>query len=62
MKYILTLLAVAFFSFFIVWLGINLILGCETWDREMWTEQNSCYVPWDKTLDFLTKEKDNKFS
>jgi len=56
MKYIWTLLAVAFFSFFIVWLGINLILGCETWDKEMWTEQNSCYAPWDKELDFLPKE------
>jgi len=30
------------FAWFIVFIGINLILGCETWDQELWTETNSC--------------------
>ncbi len=24
---------------------INLILGCDTWDQELWTEYNSCILP-----------------
>ena len=24
---------------------INLFLGCETWDRELWTAYNSCTMP-----------------
>mgnify|MGYP003628339787 FL=1 len=24
---------------------INLFLGCETWDRELWTAYNSCIMP-----------------
>jgi high-affinity Fe2+/Pb2+ permease len=29
-------------AWFIVFIGINMILGCETWDQELWTETNSC--------------------
>ena len=28
-------------AWFIVFIGINMILGCETWDQELWTETNS---------------------
>lgn len=26
---------------------VNLLTGCTTWDREQWTEQNSCVAPKD---------------
>ena len=29
-------------AWFIVFIFINLILGCETWDQSLWTETNSC--------------------
>ena len=29
-------------AWFIVFIGINMILGCETCDQELWTETNSC--------------------
>ena len=29
-------------AWFIVFIGINMILGCETWDQELWTETKSC--------------------
>ena len=25
--------------------GINFLLGCETWDQSYWTEYNSCITP-----------------
>ena len=30
------------FIYMVVFCGINLVLGCETWDESLWTEQNSC--------------------
>ena len=24
---------------------INLFLGCETWEKELWTQYNSCIMP-----------------
>ena len=32
-------------SFSLVFVIINLFLGCETWDRELWTAYNSCITP-----------------
>ena len=32
-------------SFFLCFVIINLFLGCETWDRELWTAYNSCILP-----------------
>lgn len=29
-------------GFFLAFVIINLILGCETWDESLWTETNSC--------------------
>ena len=31
--------------FFIAFLMINMILGCETWQQEYWTVHNSCWYP-----------------
>mgnify|MGYP003116010527 CR=1 FL=1 len=31
-----------FISFLFTFMIINLILGCETWNQELWTETNSC--------------------
>ena len=32
-------------SFSLCFVIINLFLGCETWDRELWTVYNSCITP-----------------
>ena len=32
-------------SFSLSFIIINLFLGCETWDRELWTAYNSCITP-----------------
>ena len=32
-------------SFSLTFVIINLFLGCETWDRELWTAYNSCIMP-----------------
>ena len=32
-------------SFSLCFVIINLFLGCETWDRELWTAYNSCIMP-----------------
>ena len=32
-------------SFSLCFVIINLLLGCETWDRELWTTFNSCITP-----------------
>ena len=34
-----------FVSFLFTFILINLILGCDTWDQELWTEYNSCILP-----------------
>ena len=41
-----TITLIAFLiGFIIVFLGINLLLGCETWDSSLWTDRNSCLMP-----------------
>ena len=32
-------------SFSLSLIIMNLFLGCETWDRELWTAYNSCITP-----------------
>jgi len=29
-------------AWFIVFLFVNMILGCESWNKDLWTENNSC--------------------
>jgi len=29
-------------ALFMVFLFINVVLGCETWNKDLWTEHNSC--------------------
>ena len=29
----------------LIFLGVNLSLGCDTWQQEFWTEYNSCWYP-----------------
>ena len=40
-----SLLLAFLIGFIIVFLGINLLLGCETWDSSLWTDRNSCLMP-----------------
>ena len=35
---------------FILYIIINFLLGCESWDQEYWTANNSCMYP----LEFLS--------
>ena len=32
-------------SFSLSFIIMNLFLGCETWDKELWTAYNSCILP-----------------
>jgi len=32
-------------AYLIMFLGINLILNCQTWDSSLWTETSSCVMP-----------------
>lgn len=32
-------------ALFTVFLLINVVLGCESWDSNLWTERNSCVTP-----------------
>ena len=32
-------------SFSLSFIIMNLFLGCETWDEELWTAYNSCILP-----------------
>ena len=38
---------IVFISLFITFIILNLILGCETWDSSLWTERNSCILPFE---------------
>ena len=40
---------------FVVFLFINLVLGCESWDKDLWTENNSC-VTVGMLLDFQSAQ------
>jgi len=42
---ILTTAMILIVSLSLVFVIINLFLGCETWDRELWTAYNSCIMP-----------------
>lgn len=33
------------FSLLMVFIGLNVILGCESWDNSYWTDYNSCITP-----------------
>ena len=33
------------FVFIVNFTIINFMLGCETWDKELWTQYNSCIMP-----------------
>lgn len=33
--------------------GINLILGCKTWDQSLWSEAHSCFALSDYTAGIL---------
>ena len=33
------------FVFVVNFTIVNIILGCETWDKNLWTEYNSCIMP-----------------
>ncbi|NDB03812.1 MAG: hypothetical protein EBY38_09160 [Flavobacteriaceae bacterium] len=37
-------------SLFVLFIVLNFMLGCETWDQALWTKNNSCIYP----LDFLS--------
>ena len=32
-------------AFFMAFLLLNMLLGCETWDETLWTQYNSCVTP-----------------
>ena len=42
LEWILALVVTAGVGFFLAFVIINLLLGCETWDESLWTEYNSC--------------------
>jgi p-aminobenzoyl-glutamate transporter AbgT len=37
--------ALLFISLFLMFVMLNLILGCVTWDSSLWTDQSSCITP-----------------
>lgn len=45
--------AIVGFALALDFVALNWVTGCETWDREQWTEQNSCVAPsdiWDSIV------------
>ena len=42
---LLKIILMFFVSFLFTFILINLILGCDTWDQELWTEYNLCILP-----------------
>ena len=38
-------IALALTGFFLAFIFINLLLGCESWDESYWTPTNSCLTP-----------------
>lgn len=32
-------------AYLLMFLGINLILNCQTWDSSMWNDTSSCIMP-----------------
>ncbi len=43
-------------GFLMAFILVNMVLGCETWDQELWTEYNSCITP-TMMFDFGQKTK-----
>ena len=43
-------------ALFTVFLLINVVLGCESWNKDLWTERNSCITP-GMLLDFKQKQE-----
>ena len=39
----------------LVFIFVNMILGCESWDKDLWTENNSC-VTVGMLLDFQSAQ------
>ncbi len=36
---------ITIFCLLLTFILVNLVLGCETWDQNLWTPYNSCVTP-----------------
>ena len=45
MDALLATVGIIFIGLMFGFVGINFLLGCETWDQSYWTEYNSCVTP-----------------
>jgi hypothetical protein len=45
MDALLATVGIIFIGLMFGFVGINFLLGCETWDQSYWTEYNSCITP-----------------
>jgi hypothetical protein len=54
-KTLLTGVAVVSFAALLDFVAVNWVTGCETWDRELWTEEHSCVTPGDVLSAFVGK-------
>ena len=45
MDALLATVGIIFIGLVFGFVGINFLLGCETWDQSYWTEYNSCVTP-----------------
>ena len=45
MDALLATVGIIFIGLLFGFVGINFLLGCETWDQSYWTEYNSCITP-----------------
>ena len=45
MDALLATVGIIFIGLMFGFVGINFLLGCETWDQSYWTEYNSCIIP-----------------
>ena len=46
-KKLMITLTLLFMSYLFIFIIINLMLGCNTWDRDLWTDANSCILPYE---------------
>ena len=44
-KNLMIMLALLFTCYLFIFIVFNLMLGCNTWDRDLWTDTNSCIMP-----------------
>ena len=42
---LLATVGIIFIGLVFGFVGINFLIGCETWDQSYWTEYNSCITP-----------------